>query len=684
MTELHDSLKHIAPADWSTIPTEKQELESYLGDLFSQCQLVVDSVPLPAPDDAPQQPQAQARGRASKASEVTLSSERSAKTPFGHEKFQKEWGKPLKIKPQENPLGISVYKMSGKDGRGAWFARHSVHEGIGFSQFKKSMEMEFEKSLSEPGPPGTGSVRGIGGEERLEQIKTDKGTVEVYRLTAQFPGPTAARDFVTMLVTSDKAMHIENESKNHLAPRHYMVISRPCNHPKTQPKQGFVRGFYESIEFIREVPRKLKASQSSIDLASDKHHKHPLQHLKDDKSASSASVAGRRQRAATDAHAPRDKGSDQPDPTDPEDNPVEWMMITRSDPGGGIPRFLVERGTPGSICGDAVKFVDWATQNEDDLAALEGKADSSGRPAQRKESYQSWRGRSVVGVVENQEDSADSTQNTGTAVQQQPAADQTQHNGMYGTVAGAASSLRQYTPQVILDRLPAAEDSPEQHGREQGAESSNSLSPLSPVDTHDSFASASEGLSSSEDGGAEKASMESQQSPVSPTSSKQQVGNDDKVRKLDEKKQALQKKFAETQSKFEQARSTQADTEEHKTQKVIDKHEKDLKKHEEKFHKEIAKIEQKQEKERKKAAEKEKKKGDKDEKARLTRERDEARHELDSAKKEADTLRKVVEDLQKENTAMVAKLGKNGLGSEIEGLRSRGSSLSRRERNEKK
>jgi len=598
MSELHEALKAIAPADWGTIPQGKQDLESYLDDLFSNCQLIIDSVPLPAPDDAPQKPQAQASGQAANASDVTLSAERSAAGTSGHEKVQKEWGKPVKIKPQENPLGISVYKMSGKDSRGAWFSRHSVHEGVGFSKFKKSMQMEFEKSLSEPGPPGTGSVRGIGGEERLEQIKTDKGTVEVFRLTAQFPGPTAPRDFVTLLITSDKAIHVENESNN--APRHYLVVSRPCDHPKTQPTSDFVRGFYESIEFIREVPRKVSKLDSK----------------------------------------------------DPEDNPVEWMMITRSDPGGGIPRFLVERGTPGSITGDAVKFVDWATQNEDDLAALEskldkgqadggqaddGKAASSHPPAQRKESYQSWKGRSVVGVVENQhEDPSHSQQYPQPAVQQQPATAQTQHNGSPRTLA------------------------PPPNG-------------LSRAETHDSFDTASEGLSSSENEDAEKASMDSVQSPVSIAGSRQHGHHEDKVRKLDEKKQALYNKFAETQAKFEQSRSTQPDTDEAKTQKLIDKHEKDLKKHEEKFQKDLAKVEHKQEKERRKAAEKAKKRAEKADKAQLVQERDEARLE-------ADKLRKVVENLQKENAAMVAKLGSPAVGPEAVVSRSRGTSLSKMEK----
>ncbi|KFY83257.1 hypothetical protein V500_10118, partial [Pseudogymnoascus sp. VKM F-4518 (FW-2643)] len=58
-------------------------------------------------------------------------------------------------------------------------------------------------------------------------------------------------------------------------------------------------------------------------------------------------------------------------PDSPERNPVEWIMLTRSDPGGSVPRFMVERGTPGSIVADAAKFLNWACS-----AALDSAAES--------------------------------------------------------------------------------------------------------------------------------------------------------------------------------------------------------------------------------------------------------------------------------------------------------------------
>lgn len=57
--------------------------------------------------------------------------------------------------------------MGGKDGRGSWFARRSVHEGLGFKKWKKAMEREFPETMKVQGGPGEGNIRGIGGETRV-------------------------------------------------------------------------------------------------------------------------------------------------------------------------------------------------------------------------------------------------------------------------------------------------------------------------------------------------------------------------------------------------------------------------------------------------------------------------------------------------------------------------------------
>ena len=41
---------------------------------------------------------------------------------------------------------------------------------------------------------------------------------------------------------------------------------------------------------------------------------------------------------------------------------IEWLMVTRSDPGGSVPRFMVEKGTPGGIVSDAGRFLKWSSR----------------------------------------------------------------------------------------------------------------------------------------------------------------------------------------------------------------------------------------------------------------------------------------------------------------------------------
>lgn len=118
-----------------------------------------------------------------------------------------------------------------------------------------------------------------------------------------------------MIVTSDDALSESSKVKSKV-PRHYIVISRPVKHSDLSPRSELVKGEYESVELIREVPANGEESDG---------------------------------------------------------NPVEWIMVTRSDPGGGIPRFMVERGTPGGIVGDVSKFLDWAITKGGDLPEQDSK-----------------------------------------------------------------------------------------------------------------------------------------------------------------------------------------------------------------------------------------------------------------------------------------------------------------------
>jgi hypothetical protein len=165
MSALHDALKTLGPLDFDDAPLD--DLKPFLSNAFCNGQLIVDSVPISAPsEEADWDGRSRASSTASSASEISISSARSTPPPSHVEALQREW-KQIKMNPKENPLGMSVYKLAGKDGKGAWFARRSVHEGLGFTKWKKGLEREFPETMKVQGGPGEGNIRGIGGERRV-------------------------------------------------------------------------------------------------------------------------------------------------------------------------------------------------------------------------------------------------------------------------------------------------------------------------------------------------------------------------------------------------------------------------------------------------------------------------------------------------------------------------------------
>ena len=181
MAALHSAFQILGPSPYSSVPLEESEAKGYLQDVFAKAQLIVDSVP-PTPSEDYFTTSARSNtvtSNASEISEVSASSARSEPIDPSHVGLQKEWGKPIKLAAKDNPLGIAVYKLSGKDGKGAWFARSSVHEGLSFKRWKLGFEREFPESLAVQGGPGEGNVRGIGGERRVERREISRaGKVE--------------------------------------------------------------------------------------------------------------------------------------------------------------------------------------------------------------------------------------------------------------------------------------------------------------------------------------------------------------------------------------------------------------------------------------------------------------------------------------------------------------------------
>lgn len=700
MATLHSALQALSPLNFSDVPTRPDEFDAYISDLFAKAELILESVPPPAPEDASPRPRsATGSSVASSASEMASSSARSLPPSPEHAALQKEWGKAIKVGGKDNPLNIPVYKCGGKDGRGAWFARRSIHEGLGFARFKRGLEREFPETMKVQGAPGEGNIRGIGGEKRIEDVTVEgKGRVEVYYLSAQFPGPTAPRDFVTFLVTSSKAMKESHRSEiPELAPRHYMIISKPCNHPECPPKDGMVRGQYESVEFIREIPHRPKKTMSSHDLQSfgrdrsgrrSPNLEHEALMRRTGQKLESVPYLGEN-RSASDLspHRNFNEGSARPvsrspsgrargatvglpeghidgrhhsiyDEYDPEANPVEWIMITRSDPGGGIPRFMVERGTPGSIVADAYKFLNWATQQDEEVPE---KMDQ--RPVaypDRRASFESWQANGTLAGISEQEPIEDKEVTPAPSTPgNAPATESPAHNGIFANVAGALSStINSYAPQAVLDRLngPSTPKPTTQSFPSMSAEGTYEEDDAASTVSSTSFASADSHLGDTDESPSISSSL------ASPSKDKTEKSisstHDKELQKLAERRAALDKKLASAREKLMKDTESQTAKEREALKKAEERHERELKKQEEKYKREVARLEAKKEKEAKKIEERRKRQADKDEKARLARERDEAREELDMLRKEREIWQKQVGDLQKENTRLMARIGK--------------------------
>lgn len=170
--QLHEALKVLRPKDFaSDVPAD--DLEPFMRNIFANTELIVNSLPQPlgGTDFLSSKRQRTDVNGAHGATEMTNSDARAPPFDPSFEDLPKSWGKPIKSNP--NPLAVSVFKMAGSDRYGSWFARRSVHEGLGFTKWKKALQREFAESLAVQGGPGAGCIRGIGGDKRLERTAVE-------------------------------------------------------------------------------------------------------------------------------------------------------------------------------------------------------------------------------------------------------------------------------------------------------------------------------------------------------------------------------------------------------------------------------------------------------------------------------------------------------------------------------
>lgn len=505
-----------------------------------------------------------------------------------------------------------------------------------------------------------------------------------------------------MFITSDQALQDKSGEE---VPRHFMVISRPCIHPDTPPRDGYIRGQYESVEFIREIPlnKGPKKAASTTDLEThdrrrnksvstlerevvvrnaksqhsaptSEHGETPLNGSQSDtdltRTSSDSSGRARGKTISFDkSRGPGAKGEVMDIPRDDDEdecNPIEWIMITRSDPGGSVPRFMIERGTPGGIVADASKFLNWACAKEiEDLESDEGEELEQGggdneeaeQKAQKYEHHHNhekdlhnWQ---TNGHLAGIEEVATPTEEKNLAPGQASA----DGSGIYAMVAGVAGVaggyIASHTPAIISDHL--AHQPEEPHGVESSPPRHGSVSSINSVSSGGSFASALDRRATNET--ADGASLRNDSISL--------TVHDKELQKLEEKKRKLDERLSLAREKEQSKMSEDAAKEEEAIKKAQEKHEREVKKQEEKYKREVERLERKKEKEAKKAEEKKRKAAEKDDKVRMARELEEAKAEVEVLRKEKELLRTQVGDLQAENTALAAKLGKLGGGDEI-------------------
>jgi hypothetical protein len=168
MAAHHEPLRAMGPIEWDDVPIDN--LKPFMDEVFVDAQTVAESVPSPTTATATGAAAA-STGAVFEQVEKAYSQREAGSSLAMAQKLRKEW-KEIKMN-QNNPLNISVYKLGAKDGRGAWFARRSVHHGLTFEEWKKGMEMEFPETLKVQGSPGSGNIRGIGADRQVENQEVE-------------------------------------------------------------------------------------------------------------------------------------------------------------------------------------------------------------------------------------------------------------------------------------------------------------------------------------------------------------------------------------------------------------------------------------------------------------------------------------------------------------------------------
>ena len=379
-----------------------------------------------------------------------------------------------------------------------------------------------------------------------------------------------------------------------------------------------------------------------------------------------------------------------------ESNPVEWVMVTRSDPGGSVPRFLVERGTPSGIVADASKFVDWAFNKEHlDFNVKTGDTPDSVVSHGHEDSHEleSHQTNGHLAGVDRDAEVPDipPSREIATSISESQDGRQKQSTGLLTNVANIAySGIESYAPHLIIDRLPGHRSTPSTGGSmtsRSNQDVSNSVLPTEDLDGASPSSSGVTSFASAEEHFGDAVSLDGTPPLLQSSNTTEMTDmtpHEKELKKLNDRKKTLDERLARSREKEYKDKEEITSREEERLRKAEEKHAREVQKQEQKYRKEVAKLEAKRVKDVAREEERKKKAEDKDEKARLMREKEELKQQLEVVFQERDILQTQVGALQRENTALVAKIGKMGDGQHLlkdvrtelyEGPRSRSGSL---------
>ena len=531
----------------------------------------------------------------------------------------------------------------------------------------------------------------------------------VYHLSAQFPGPTTPRDFVTMLLTTDCAFDPAGSDDHGRSERYFYVVSKPCDHPETPETPAFIRGTYESVEVIREirVPTQndpLRKIQSSIDLPTDEANaiaRSTVNHLAHEPSVRAAhppalnGVSKNSTNGSADTSVANGEQHPQRTPNTAHqeyETHIEWIMVTRSDPGGSVPRFMVEKGTPAGIAGDADKFLKWVDSKSmqdllepDAVETASTKTESAISQEKTEKKTPSETG-PTSGPVTSTVKVTKASSTNGPVREEMPSA----VPGLFGIITGAYGVATSMLPNPFGSTL--GDTSPEAASSTDTGDDEDEDDDKSSIHTFHSFVTGQEDLEGA-DAGAPQDPLErtntngehSVQSSTESAATRSQhtlSQHEKELRKLEERQRKTEERFQRAQARALAKRNGGGGSngngqhdggggggdDDDALAKLREKYDRELAKHEEKHERQRRKLEAKRAAEERKAAERRQKQAEREERRSLAAALDKARAERDVARKQIDVLKEQVGQLQAQNTMLVARLGREGIRLDGPGL----------------